>query len=88
MRAIEYAASPIHYIVGRDDRNAASAFVTDLSNGTLNRDLNTYRGFYPPTSVSAEGLASPNWGDTFKFSEDPNGPFQGIYVGAGLVLLD
>ena len=83
VRAIEYAASPIHYIVGRNDGNAASSFVNDLRNGTLNRDLNTYRGFDPPTSLSAQGLVSPTWGGTIKFSGDPNGPFQGVYLGAG-----
>lgn len=84
VRAIEYAASPIHFIVGRDDTSTASAFITDLRNGELNRDLNTYRGFDPATSVAAEGLASPNWGYTFKFRQRPNGAFQGIYAGAGM----
>ena len=51
VRAIEYTASPIHYIVGRDDTNTASAFITDLRNGTLSRDLNIYRGFSPQTNV-------------------------------------
>jgi hypothetical protein len=84
IRAIEYAASPIHYIVGRDDTSTASAFVNDIRNGELSRDLNDYRGFTPATSLSAEGLASPNWGYTFKIKKDPNGPFQGIYAGAGM----
>jgi len=83
VRSIEYAASPIHYIVGRDSTNSASAFVTDLRNGTLNRDLNAYRGFSPATSVTAEGLASPNWGGTIKFKKEASGAFQGIYIGAG-----
>ena len=71
VRAIEYAASPIHFIIGRDDTNTASAFITDLRNGELSRDLNVYRGFSPATSVAAEGLASPNWGYTFKFRKRP-----------------
>ena len=83
IRAIEYGVSPIHYIVGRDDTSTASAFITDLRNGTLSRDLNVYRGFDPSTSTTAEGLASPNWGATIKFKKDPSGAFQGIYVGAG-----
>jgi hypothetical protein len=83
VRSIEYAASPIHYIVGRDSTSSASAFITDLRNGTLSRDLNVYRGFSPATSVTAEGLASPNWGKTFKIKQDGTGAFQGIYVGAG-----
>ena len=84
VRAIEYAASPIHYIIGRDDTNTASAFITDLRNGELSRDLNVYRGFSPSTSVAAEGLASPNWGYTFKFRKRPNGAFHGIYAGGGI----
>ena len=83
VRTIEYSASPIHWIVGRDDTDTASAFITDLRNGELNRDLNVYRGFSPVTNASAEGLASPNWGKTFKFRNSAEGPFQGIYVGAG-----
>src|SRR5262245_20554589 len=72
VRAIEYSASPIHFIVGRDDTATGSLFITDLRNGELNRDLNHYRGFSPATSASAEGLASPNWGHTFKLSRNAN----------------
>ena len=84
VRAIEYSASPIHYIIGRDDSSTASAFINDLRNGTLNRDLNVYRTFSPATSVTAEGLASPNWGHTFKLRQGDNGAFQGIYAGGGI----
>ena len=56
VRTIEYSVSPIHYIVGRDATSTASAFITDLRNGELNRDLTVYRGFSPQTSVVAEGL--------------------------------
>jgi hypothetical protein len=84
VRTIEYAASPIHLIIGRDSTSTASAFITDLRNGELNRDLNVYRGFSPATSVAAEGLASPNWGYTFKIRDNGDGPFQGIYAGGGL----
>ena len=84
VRTIEYAASPIHYIIGRDDTSSASAFITDLRNGELSRDLNDYRGFAPSTSAAAEGLASPSWGYTFKFKKNPNGSFQGVYAGGGI----
>jgi hypothetical protein len=83
IRTIEYAASPIHYILGRDSTATADVFITDLTNGELNRDLNVYRGFSPATSTFAEGLASPNWGYTFKVKKSDDGAFQGIYVGAG-----
>jgi hypothetical protein len=83
IRAIEYAASPIHYVFGRDDTDTGSQFITDIRNGELSRDLNAYRGFVPSSSVSAEGLASPSWGATIKFQDSGSGPFQGIYIGAG-----
>ena len=83
VRAIEYSASPIHFIVGRDDTQTGSQFITDLRNGELSRDLNDYRGFSPATSASAEGLASPSWGHTFKLAQKTNGSFHGIYAGAG-----
>jgi hypothetical protein len=82
VRTIEYAASPIHYIIGRDDSATGSQFITDLRNGTLSFDLNDYRGFKPVTNITAEGLASPRWGGTIKFGQG-NGTFQGVYIGAG-----
>ena len=83
VRTIEYAASPIHYIFGRDSSDTGQQFVTDIRNGELSRDLNSYRGFSLPGSVSAEGLALPSWGGPSKLSQQPNGSFHGIYVGAG-----
>ena len=83
VRTIEYAASPIHYVIGRDDSSSGQRFVTDIRKAELNRDLNVYRTLSLPTDIEAEGLASPGWGKTFKFSETGNGAFQGIYVGAG-----
>lgn len=83
VRAIEYAASPIHYIVGRDTTDTGQQFVTDIRNARLNRDLNVYRGFVPANDILAEGLASPSWGGTIKFRSSNDGAFQGIYIGAG-----
>lgn len=81
-RTIEYSASPIHYIVGRDTSDSGGAFLNDLRNGELSRDLNAYGGFRPQTSIAAEGLASPSWGKTFKFREIGSA-LQGVYIGAG-----
>jgi hypothetical protein len=86
VRTIEYTASPLHYVVDRDSTSSASLFINDLRNGELERDLNTYRGFSPATSQFAEGLASPNWGHTFKLKQNGDGPFQGIYAGGGIYL--
>ena len=83
VRAIEYAASPLHYILDRDTTDTGEQFVSDVRNARLSRDLNVYRGFAPRTSVSAEGLASPTWGKTFKVRQGGGGAFQGVYAGAG-----
>ncbi len=82
VRAMEYAASPIHFTFGRDEGASGQAFVNDIVNAELNRDLNAYRGFRPASELVAEGLASPNWGKTFR-TRAGDGMFQGIYVGAG-----
>ncbi|OLC30496.1 MAG: hypothetical protein AUH28_15425 [Acidobacteria bacterium 13_1_40CM_56_16] len=82
--AIEYAATPWHYVIGRDSSNnpGETAFVNDVRNGTLSRDLTKYRGFVPANSFLAEGLVAPSFGHTFKVHK--NGPnFQGFYLGAG-----
>lgn len=83
IRAIEYAASPLHYVIGREDSPAALQFATDIRNATVSRDLNAYRGFTPPNAILAEGLASPNWGGTIKLHRGAGGSFQGLYVGVG-----
>jgi len=82
--AIEYAATPWHYVIGRDSSNnpGETTFVNDVRNGTLSRDLTKYRGFVPANSFLAEGLVAPSFGHTFKVHK--NGPnFQGFYLGAG-----
>ena len=83
VRAAEYAASPIHYIVGRDDTDSGQRFVSDIRNATLSRDLNTYRGFVPAARLQEAGLAAPNWGGTIKFAKGAGGSFQGIFIGGG-----
>jgi len=84
IRAVEYAASPIHYVVGRDSSNSSEAlFVSDLRNARLSRDLTKYRGFAPANDILAEGLTAPTWGGTIKLHRDSDGGYQGIFVGAG-----
>ena len=84
VRSVEYAASPFHYIVGRNTSNTGqAAFATDIRNATLSRDLAKYKGFTPATELLSEGLAAPNFGGTIKLRKDAGGGFQGIYVGAG-----
>ncbi len=81
--ALEYAANPLHFVFGRNPDGSRGRFVEDIVDATFNRDLNTYRGFVPTDKLVAEGLASPNWGKTFKLQKKNNGSFQGFYVGAG-----
>jgi hypothetical protein len=85
--AVEYAASPLHYTIGRKPCDASEpgpAFVSDIVNARLSRDLNTYRGFRPDSSIVAEGLANPSWGKTFAVKRDAGGGLlHGIYAGAG-----
>ena len=83
-RTIEYAASPLHYTIGRDSSDTkADDFLVDVGNGELSRDINEYKGFIPVNQPPAAGLATPNWGRTFRLVERPGGSFQGIYVGGG-----
>ena len=84
VRAIEYAAAPLHYTFGRDTSDTkADDFIVDIGNGELSRDLNDYKGFIPVNQPPAAGLAAPNWGRTFRLVEGPSNGFQGVYVGAG-----
>jgi hypothetical protein len=83
VRAVELAASPLHYTFGRTSTNTEEAFVSAIRNATLSRDLNAYRGFMPANHVVAEGLAAPSFGGTIKLSKGPGGTFHGVYIGAG-----
>jgi hypothetical protein len=82
VRALEYAVSPIHYVVNRNSGDTGTQFVADIVNVQLNPDLTAYQGFKPFSGV-AEGLASPNWGYTIPVVKRSNGLFHGVYVGAG-----
>jgi hypothetical protein len=84
VRAIEYAAAPLHYQFGRDEESESGReLFTDIRNATLSRDLSDYRGYKLANQPVAEGLASPSWGATIRVTGDRGGPFQGVYVGAG-----
>lgn len=83
VRAAEYAASPIHYIVGRDDTGTSQQFVNDIRNARLSRDLNAYRGFVPAATLQEAGLAAPTYGGTIKFAKRGDGSFQGVFIGGG-----
>jgi len=84
VRAIEHAASPIHYIVNRDSTatGGEQAFVSSIRNGVLSRDLNIYRGFAPAPHIETGGLTAPNWGGTISLAKTATAT-HGLYVGAG-----
>jgi hypothetical protein len=84
VRAIEYAASPVHFGLNRGQTNTGEElFVSDIRNATLSRDLTRYRGFVPANDLLVEGLVAPNFGGTIKLVKGARGSFQGVYVGAG-----
>ncbi len=83
IRAAEYAASPIHFVVNRNGSATGRQFVSDIRNSRFNRDLNAYRGFTPSATIREQGIASPDWGGTIKLARRPGGAFHGIYIGAG-----
>lgn len=84
VRTIEYAASPLHLQFGRDQESVTGRnLFTDIRQATVSLDLADYRGYKLANQPVAEGLASPSWGATFPITGDKDGPFQGVYVGAG-----
>ena len=84
VKAVEYAAAPLHYIVGRDSSESDSGrrLSLDIRNATLSRDLNAYRGFAPSKQPSAEGLTHTTFGGTIPVVRG-GANSHGIYVGAG-----
>ena len=84
VRAVEYAAALLHYIVGRDSSESTSGrqLSLDIRNARLTRDLNAYRGFVPAKQPTAEGLTHTTFGGTIPVVRG-GGNFHGIYLGAG-----
>jgi hypothetical protein len=77
---LEDLANPLHYTF---HRGTHSTLVRDLVNGTVNPDLNTYRGFVPAGRISAQGLAAPRFGHAFRVAGDRDGTLHSLYLGAG-----
>jgi hypothetical protein len=84
VRAVEYAADPLHLTMSRNSNAQQNLFIKNLVDAGLNinRDLNTYRGFKPAQHVHAQGLVAASWGKTFRVGSD-DGISNGIYLGAG-----
>lgn len=85
VRAVEYAADPMHLTINRDSNSQQNLFIENLINAGLNinRDLNTYRGFTPAQHIHAQGLIAPSWGKAIRVAGDPARASHSIYVGAG-----
>src|SRR5262245_46795148 len=87
-RAVEYSASPFHFVFGRSEDITFGTFFRDMIHAQLQPDLNAYRGdgFTPPLITEEEGRMNLTWGYTFKLKEAPRS-FQRIYVGSGPYLV-
>src|SRR5688572_613079 len=85
VRAVEYAADPMHLTINRDSNAQQNLFIKNLMDAGLNinRDLNTYRGFKPAQHIHAQGLIAPSWGKTLRVAGSSDGASHGVYVGAG-----
>jgi hypothetical protein len=81
-RAVQYSASPLHFVFGRKEDITARSLFRDIVHASLQPDLNSYSGFALPILTESEGLMSLTWGKTFMMHEGKRS-FQGIYVGAG-----
>jgi len=81
-RAVQYSASPLHFVFGRREDITARSLFRDIVHASLQPDLNSYSGFALPVQTESEGLMSLTWGKTFMMHEGKRS-FQGIYVGAG-----
>src|SRR5262245_54847370 len=84
IRAAENAANPLHYVINRNGSDAGKHLVNDLVNAAVQRDLNAYRGFVPPSEFKAAGLISPTWGKTFNVVGNKDDErFHSVFIGAG-----
>jgi hypothetical protein len=81
-RAVEFAASPLHFVFGRSEDVTARSLFRDILQASLQSDPNAYSEAKLPVLTETEGLMSLTWGKTFMLHEDARS-FQGIYVGAG-----
>ena len=82
VRAVEHAASPIHFIVGRDDDLGDGAFATTIATARFYADP-ANGGASLATRLELGGIVAPSWGTTIPLPGARPEQFQGIYIGAG-----
>lgn len=80
--ALEYAAVPTHYVIGRRPSAARAKFFADIREAGLSSDLNAYRGFTPAATLQGAGILSPNIGHAFTVHRSTSVTHQ-VYAGAG-----
>jgi hypothetical protein len=61
-RAVEYVASPLHFVLGRSEDITARSLFRDILHASLQPDLNAYSGFELPVVTDSEGLMAITWG--------------------------
>jgi hypothetical protein len=81
--ALEHAAVPTHYVIGRQSSPARARFIADIRQAGLHPDLSTYRGFTPAATLDGAGLLSPTWGRAFTVHGRATGFTHKVFVGAG-----
>ena len=87
VRAVEHAASPIHFIVGRDDDLGDGAFATTIATARFYADP-ANGGASLATRLDLGGIVAPSWGTTIPLQGSRAGRVHGIYVGAGPYVTD
>jgi hypothetical protein len=80
--ALEYAATPAHYVFGRKPSAARVRFIGDIRQAGLSADLNAYRGFKPAATLQGAGILSPTFGHAFTVHRSRRLAHQ-VYAGAG-----
>jgi hypothetical protein len=80
--ALEYAAVPAHYVIGRRPSAARARFFADIREAGLSPDLNAYRGFTPAATLQGAGILAPTVGHAFTVHRSARRTHQ-AYAGAG-----
>jgi len=82
VRAVEHAASPIHFIVNRDGDVGDGAFATTIATARFYADR-ANSGATLATRLDLGGIVAPNWGGTIVFGGKRDRQFHGLYIGGG-----
>jgi len=81
VRAVEHAASPLHFVVGRDGTAGDGRFAATIAAAQFY--ANQPAGAAATPSVDLAGVVTANWGGTIRLSAAGARDFHGVYIGAG-----